>query len=46
MGFDLGGRECLGLSLLVEEGGTSFEGWSVPEVEVLTVSEAAGTEGP
>jgi hypothetical protein len=35
MGFDLGGRECLGLSLLVEEGGTSFEGWSVPEVEVL-----------
>jgi hypothetical protein len=38
IGFDLGGRECLGLSLLVEEGGTSFEGWSVPEVEVLTVS--------
>jgi hypothetical protein len=35
LGFDLGGRECLGLSLLVEEGGTSFEGWSVPEVEVL-----------
>src|SRR5262249_51729818 len=35
MGFDLGGRECRGLSLLVEEGGTSFDGWSVPEVEVL-----------
>lgn len=36
LGFDLGGRECLGLSLLVEEGGTSFEGWSVPELEVLS----------
>jgi hypothetical protein len=35
VGFDLGGRECLGLSLLVEAGGTSFDGWSVPEVEVL-----------
>ena len=29
------GRELSGVSLLVEEGGTSFEGWSIPEVEVL-----------
>jgi hypothetical protein len=37
IGFDLGpaGRELGGVSLLVEEGGTSFEGWSIPEVEVL-----------
>ena len=35
VGFELGGRECLGLSLLVEQGGTSFDGWCVPELEVL-----------
>jgi hypothetical protein len=37
IGFDLGpaGRELEGVTLLVEEGGTSFEGWSIPEVEVL-----------
>ena len=29
-----GGRELGGISLLVEEAGTSFEGWSIPEVEV------------
>jgi hypothetical protein len=34
IGFDLQGREASGLSLLVEEGGTSFEGWRIPEVEV------------
>jgi hypothetical protein len=34
VGFDLGGRTLWGLSLLVEEAGTSFEGWSLPEVEV------------
>ena len=34
IGFDLGGRRLWGLSLLVEEAGTSFEGWSLPEVEV------------
>jgi hypothetical protein len=34
LGFDLGGREVLGLSLLVDEAGTSFEGWSLPELEV------------
>ena len=36
IGFDLGpaGRELGGVSLLVEEAGTSFEGWSIPEVEV------------
>jgi hypothetical protein len=37
IGFDFGpaGRELSGVSLLVEEGGTSFEGWSIPEVEIL-----------
>jgi hypothetical protein len=36
IGFDLGtgGRELGGISLLVEDGGTSFEGWSIPELEV------------
>jgi hypothetical protein len=34
LGFDLGGREAWGLVLLVEEGGTSFDGWSIPEIEV------------
>lgn len=34
LGFDLGGREVSGLALRVEEGGTSFEGWRLPEVEV------------
>jgi hypothetical protein len=36
IGFDLGERTLLGLSLLVEEAGTSFEGWSLPEMEVRT----------
>jgi hypothetical protein len=35
IGFDLGGRELSGLRLAVEPGGTSFEGWSIPEIEVL-----------
>ena len=34
LGFDLGDREAWGLVLLVEEGGTSFDGWSIPELEV------------
>ncbi|HUG53065.1 MAG TPA: discoidin domain-containing protein [Vicinamibacteria bacterium] len=34
LGFDLGGRTLTGISLLVDEAGTSFEGWSLPEVEV------------
>jgi len=34
LGFDLEGRDLTGVSLLMEEGGTSFEGWSLPEVEV------------
>ncbi|HET7747424.1 MAG TPA: discoidin domain-containing protein [Vicinamibacteria bacterium] len=34
IGFELGGRALLGVSLLVEEAGTSFEGWRIPEVEV------------
>jgi hypothetical protein len=37
IGFDFGpsGRALYGLSLLVEDGGASFEGWSIPEIEVL-----------
>jgi hypothetical protein len=34
LGFDLGGRTLGGVILQVGEGGTSFEGWSIPEVEV------------
>jgi len=34
LGFDLGGVSLEGISLLVDEAGTSFEGWSLPEVEV------------
>jgi hypothetical protein len=34
IGFALAGREVTGLNLLVEEGGTSFEGWRLPEFEV------------
>jgi hypothetical protein len=34
LGFDLGGETLEGVSLLVDEAGTSFEGWSLPEVEV------------
>jgi hypothetical protein len=34
LGFDLGGQTLEGISLLVDEAGTSFEGWSLPEVEV------------
>jgi hypothetical protein len=37
IGFSFGGaRELAGISLLVEEAGTSFEGWSIPEVEVVS----------
>ena len=37
IGFSFGaGRELTGISLLVEEAGTSFEGWSIPEVEVVS----------
>jgi hypothetical protein len=37
IGFSLApARELTGISLLVEEAGTSFEGWSIPEVEVLS----------
>lgn len=34
LGFDLGGRPWTGISLLVAEAGTSYEGWSLPEIEV------------
>ena len=34
LGFDLGGRTLTGISLLVADTGTSYEGWSVPEIEV------------
>jgi hypothetical protein len=40
LGFDLGGRVLGGVSLLVDEVGTSFEGWSLPEVEVWVPDEA------
>lgn len=36
LGFDLGGRELQGLRLMVGEGATSFDGWWLSEVEVLT----------
>jgi hypothetical protein len=35
-GFDLGGRVLTGVILQPGEGGSSFEGWSIPEIEVLT----------
>jgi hypothetical protein len=35
LGFSLGGVELLGLQLLVADEGTSFDGWSIPEIEVL-----------
>jgi hypothetical protein len=34
LGFDLGSRTLGGIILQVGEGGTSFDGWSIPEVEV------------
>jgi hypothetical protein len=34
LGFDLEGREATGVNILVEEGGTSPEGWDIPEVEI------------
>lgn len=35
LGFDLSGRAAVtGVRLLVGEGGRSFEGWSVPELEI------------
>ncbi len=34
MGFALSGQPLNGVSLLVDEGGTSFEGWRIPEIEV------------
>ena len=36
IGFDFGpeGHDLGGISLLVEDSGTSFEGWSIPEVEI------------
>ena len=35
LGFALDGRDLLGVQLLVAEEGPSFDGWSVPEIEVL-----------
>ena len=34
LAFDLKGRELLGLRVQVAEGGRSFDGWSMPELEV------------
>jgi hypothetical protein len=35
IGFELNPRELLGMRLVVEAGGTSFDGWSIPELELL-----------
>ena len=35
LGFDWGDREVLGLIVMVDEGGESALGWSIPEIEVL-----------
>ncbi|HEY7816667.1 MAG TPA: hypothetical protein VIG29_00505, partial [Vicinamibacteria bacterium] len=35
LGFDLGGRALTGIRIMIEEGGQSFFGWSIPEIEVL-----------
>jgi hypothetical protein len=34
LGFDVGGQTVSGVRMRVEEGGTSFEGWSMPEFEI------------
>jgi hypothetical protein len=34
VGFALSGRPVTGVNLLVEEGGTSVEGWRLPELEI------------
>jgi hypothetical protein len=34
LGFDLGGREATGVSLLVTEGATSYEGWHLARIEI------------
>ena len=39
LGFDWGDRELTGLILMVEEGGTSYFGWSIPEIEVTVPGE-------
>ncbi len=36
LGFDLGGRAAMGVSLLVSQGATSYDGWRLEEVEILT----------
>lgn len=35
IGFDLGDRELFGVRLAVEAGGTSFDGWAIPELQIL-----------
>jgi len=34
LGFDFAEREAWGLALLPDQGGHSFDGWSIPEIEV------------
>jgi len=34
LGFELGGRKAMGISLLVAEGATSYDGWRLEEVEI------------
>jgi hypothetical protein len=40
--FRFEGRGVTGLRLSVEEGGTSFDGWSIPEVQVLARAPVSG----
>ena len=40
LGFDLGGRELTGLRIMIEKGGKSFFGWSIPEIEVRVPDES------
>jgi hypothetical protein len=34
LGFDLTGREAMGVRLLMAEGARGFDGWVIPELEV------------
>jgi hypothetical protein len=36
LGFDLGDRLLAGVILQPGDGATSFDGWSIPEIEVWT----------
>jgi hypothetical protein len=44
LGFDLQGRTLTGVRIMVEEGGESFFGWSIPEIEVLVPEDSLSSE--